>query len=50
LPDLVRLPQGCIFEARCPDRFARCRERPPVETVSADHEATCYKAREFVNP
>src|SRR4029079_16721197 len=22
LPDLVRLPQGCIFEGRCPDRFA----------------------------
>jgi oligopeptide/dipeptide ABC transporter ATP-binding protein len=49
LPDLVRLPQGCIFEARCPDRFARCRERPPVATVSAGHEAACYKARELVN-
>jgi oligopeptide/dipeptide ABC transporter ATP-binding protein len=50
LPDLVRLPQGCIFEARCPDRFARCRERPPVETVRAGHEAACYKARELAPP
>ena len=50
LPDLVRLPQGCIFEARCPDRFARCHVRPPVETVAAGHEAACYKARELVNP
>jgi oligopeptide/dipeptide ABC transporter ATP-binding protein len=50
LPDLVKLPRGCIFESRCPDRFARCRERPPVETVREGHEAACYKAREFVNP
>jgi oligopeptide/dipeptide ABC transporter ATP-binding protein len=50
LPDLVRLPQGCIFEARCPDRFARCRERPPVETVRPGHDAACFKARELVNP
>jgi peptide/nickel transport system ATP-binding protein len=50
LPDLVRLPQGCIFEARCPDRFARCRVRPPVETVRPGHDAACYKARELVNP
>ena len=50
LPDLVRLPQGCIFEGRCPDRFARCRERPPVETVRPGHDAACFKARELVNP
>jgi oligopeptide/dipeptide ABC transporter ATP-binding protein len=50
LPDLVRLPEGCIFEARCPDRFARCRERPPVETVRIGHEAACHKARGFVPP
>jgi peptide/nickel transport system ATP-binding protein len=50
LPDLVRLPQGCIFAERCPERFARCRERPPLETVRAGHEAACFKARELVNP
>ncbi|MGE0240231.1 MAG: oligopeptide/dipeptide ABC transporter ATP-binding protein, partial [Parvibaculaceae bacterium] len=50
LPDLVGLPQGCIFEARCPDRFARCRERPPVVTIGAGHEAACYKARELGQP
>jgi oligopeptide/dipeptide ABC transporter ATP-binding protein len=50
LPDLVRLPKGCIFEGRCPDRFARCRVRPPIETVRQGHEAACYKARELANP
>jgi oligopeptide/dipeptide ABC transporter ATP-binding protein len=50
LPDLVDLPRGCIFEGRCPDRFERCRQRPPIETVRAGHEAACYKARELVNP
>jgi oligopeptide/dipeptide ABC transporter ATP-binding protein len=50
LPDLVDLPRGCIFEGRCPDRFDRCRQRPPVETVRAGHQAACYKARELVNP
>lgn len=50
LPDLVDLPRGCIFEGRCPDRFERCRQRPPIEMVRAGHEAACYKARELVNP
>ena len=50
LPDLVRLPRGCIFESRCPDRFVRCRERPPIEILGAGHEAACYKARELFNP
>ncbi|MGE4247999.1 MAG: ABC transporter ATP-binding protein [Parvibaculaceae bacterium] len=50
LPDLVRLPQGCIFEGRCPERFAPCRERPPVTIVGAGHEAACYKARELGQP
>jgi len=50
LEPLPRLPQGCIFEGRCPDRFARCRERPPTETVRQGHEAACYKARELANP
>ncbi len=32
-PSLLNLPTGCRFAARCPQRFARCDEPPPmVET------------------
>ena len=49
LPDLRHIPQGCIFRDRCPDRFALCSERPPVETVRPGHQAACHKARELVS-
>ena len=29
-PSLVNLPRGCRFAARCPFRFERCSEEPPV--------------------
>jgi oligopeptide/dipeptide ABC transporter ATP-binding protein len=28
-PDLARLPAGCAFESRCPDRVTLCAVRPP---------------------
>jgi peptide/nickel transport system ATP-binding protein len=43
LPNLVRLPQGCIFQARCPDRFERCGERPALG-VGAGHTVACHLA------
>jgi peptide/nickel transport system ATP-binding protein len=30
-PDLARLPWGCVFEPRCPDRMDVCRTREPEE-------------------
>lgn len=48
LPDLVHVPQGCIFRDRCPERFAPCGERPPEVTVRPGHQAACHKARELV--
>jgi oligopeptide/dipeptide ABC transporter ATP-binding protein len=30
-PDLARLPPGCAFESRCPDRTSACAIRPPHE-------------------
>lgn len=48
LPDLVHVPQGCIFRDRCPERFALCGERPPEVTVRPGHQAACHKARELV--
>jgi oligopeptide/dipeptide ABC transporter ATP-binding protein len=29
-PSLIGLPQGCRFAARCPARFAKCDQNPPV--------------------
>jgi oligopeptide/dipeptide ABC transporter ATP-binding protein len=35
-PDLARLPQGCAFEPRCPDRVTLCGTRPPREVSVED--------------
>lgn len=43
LPDLVDVPQGCIFKDRCPHVFERCqRERPAHYPVAANHTASCH--------
>jgi peptide/nickel transport system ATP-binding protein len=42
LPDLVALPKGCIFAARCPARFEKCATEPPLVSVSSDHRAACW--------
>jgi peptide/nickel transport system ATP-binding protein len=47
LPDLVDVPRGCIFQARCPERFERCVERPEQHRLSLDHLAACHKAEQL---
>jgi len=43
LPDLVNVPEGCIFKNRCPYRFSTCETvRPPFYSVTEGHEATCH--------
>ena len=38
-PDLP----GCIYQAQCPRRIARCAEaHPPTVSVSAEHSLACY--------
>jgi len=32
-PSLLKLPTGCRFAARCPQRFARCDQPPPLIEV-----------------
>ncbi|MBI1778037.1 MAG: ABC transporter ATP-binding protein [Proteobacteria bacterium] len=45
VPDLVRLPRGCIFAPRCPDAFDRCRLEPPASyPVGTGHRARCFLA------
>lgn len=44
-PDLVRLPPGCTYAARCPLAIAACSEREP-ELLPVDtpwHEARCIR-------
>jgi oligopeptide/dipeptide ABC transporter ATP-binding protein len=43
VPVLGRIPAGCAFHPRCPDRFAPCDLNPPPDfTVAARHVARCY--------
>jgi oligopeptide/dipeptide ABC transporter ATP-binding protein len=47
LPDLVDLPQGCIFRPRCPRAIARCAVEAPAECeVASGHWAACHLATE----
>ena len=41
-PDLVDLPEGCPFRARCPYAFERCTEHPPLEEAEAGHFKRCW--------
>ena len=44
LPNLVDLPAGCIFAARCPLRFEKCAKEPPPFEVAPGHTAACWRA------
>jgi oligopeptide transport system ATP-binding protein len=42
-PDLIDLPPGCPFYARCSYRIERCQqENPPLETVGPHHRVACW--------
>jgi oligopeptide/dipeptide ABC transporter ATP-binding protein len=44
VPDLLDLPPGCKFQARCPKVFEACRGgEPQLKTIgSPEHLARCY--------
>ena len=43
-PDLVDLPPGCSFRARCTYAVDRCAEEvPPLAPVGEDHLAACWE-------
>ncbi len=48
-PDLVRLPKGCPFFARCAYREERCKnEMPPLEEAENEgHIVACWRWREI---
>jgi peptide/nickel transport system ATP-binding protein len=42
-PSLIRLPEGCAFGPRCPHRFDRCAEVPPLTDKLGDgHLDACF--------
>ncbi len=45
VPDLYAPPPGCLFAARCPQRFARCDEAPPWVEVAPGHGVRCWLYR-----
>ena len=43
IPDLVALPEGCIFQARCEQATARCASEVPARhRVGPGHSAACH--------
>jgi oligopeptide/dipeptide ABC transporter ATP-binding protein len=43
VPNLIRLPPGCLFAPRCDEVMDRChKQRPPVFTLSEDHGVRCW--------
>ncbi len=41
-PNLLSLPKGCRFRARCPQAFAACTEIPPLKMVGKGHSFRCF--------
>ena len=42
VPDLLDLPRGCKFQARCTKVFEPCRgDEPQLKTVASDHHVRC---------
>jgi peptide/nickel transport system ATP-binding protein len=44
VPSLFNLPEGCLFNSRCPDVFDECRKsKPEMVSVGENHIARCFK-------
>jgi len=42
-PDLIALPEGCPFHARCNYRIDKCKvENPQLEPVAPNHKVACW--------
>jgi peptide/nickel transport system ATP-binding protein len=41
-PSLINPPQGCRFAPRCPARFERCDEEPPVMQTRDGRQVKCW--------
>jgi peptide/nickel transport system ATP-binding protein len=44
VPDVTRLPPGCIFANRCPDRIPACLDAvPELRDFGPDRRAACIR-------
>ena len=41
-PSLLALPSGCRFAERCPSRFERCTQDPPMFDLPDRHQVRCW--------
>ena len=41
-PSLIALPQGCRFAPRCPQRFAKCEQAPPMIDTKDGRQVRCW--------
>ena len=41
-PSLINPPTGCRFKDRCPARFSKCDEMPPVIKIDEDRQVRCW--------
>ena len=49
-PDLIALPAGCPFAARCTMVVDKCEEMPPISEVGGDgHLVRCWRWRDVVD-
>jgi len=52
VPNLIRLPPGCLFQPRCPMAFQACTQQsPPLFSLDAGHGVRCWLVeKEARNP
>ncbi len=51
VPNLIRLPKGCLFAPRCQYAYNRCRsQRPPLFTLEAGHRVKCWLVEKEAAP
>jgi len=41
-PSLIALPRGCRFAPRCPKRFAKCDQDPPMIHTEDGRQVRCW--------
>jgi oligopeptide/dipeptide ABC transporter ATP-binding protein len=42
VPNPLRLPRGCAFRPRCPERYDRCLEPPQLLETTEGHSVRCW--------
>ncbi len=43
-PDLIDVPDGCSFRARCKWAVDKCATEPPLELVASGHYSACWRS------